>query len=128
MKLLIVAAFLLTLSGCGGDFSVSCVGNDKEGIDCKSVPKRPSSNEKVVVSIDALGICRVSGDEVACDAVGSELRKRFPDVNPEVRLCPDRQAKYEKTSIVMSSVAAAEFSMMGFGSSTRDCGPGKQSP
>ena len=109
MHHLVITALLLCVAGCGPGRAVSCKSNDKGSLDCREVPNRPRSEEKVFVTIDAAGRCRLASVETSCPKIGSELRKQFPNVNPRIVLCQDRSAAYEHVGAVTASIHDEAF-------------------
>ena len=122
MRHLVINALLLCLAACGSDRAVSCKSNDKGSLDCREVPTRPRSEEKVVVTIDAAGRCLIGSFEVSCPKVGSELRRQFPSVNPVIVVCPDRTASYEHVGAATNSIHDEAFlNELRFSSAMTDC-------
>src|SRR4051812_9512202 len=100
---------VIGLAGCGSDRAVSCKSNDKGSLDCRTVPNRPRSDETVVVTIDGAGRCLLGSVELSCTKVGSELRNRFPSVNPKIVVCPDRSISYEHVGAATNSIYDEAF-------------------
>ena len=109
VRRLLIIAILSSITGCGSGGAVSCRTNDQGRFDCHEVQSRPRSSERVVVGIDDAGRCYTAAEEAACKDVGSLLRKRFPDVNPRIVLCPDPSSRHQDFSVAIGSINAEAF-------------------
>jgi hypothetical protein len=83
-----------------------------------SIPPRESLAVVVEIHVEANGGCRVDQVSVPCESVGSAMRSRFPDSNPEFRICPSKQSRYEPTAALMRSLQDARFPKLEFGCAT----------
>jgi len=121
MRHLAMGVLALIFVGCGDGGSVSCQSNAEGSLKCRPVKSRPASQERVLVTVSASGQCHVASSEIPCPGVGAELRRRFPNVNPHIVLCPDRRSDYEHTSAVIKSIGDEAFLKFEFGAATADC-------
>jgi biopolymer transport protein ExbD len=83
-------------------------------------PAKPPSDEIVVVRISGMSGRCASGDVTFdCSEAGAALRKRFPDGNPEIMICADRDATFEVVGAAVKSIQMAAFIKVGFGARSR---------